>query len=548
MIGFLKKIFGSNETKFAQAPTPEEKKPVSQEKKAVSQEQSSKQGAQNKGGQNQGQKKQHNKPHHKKQHNKNGEKKHQKREYADSDNATPCALTPAQADNSWELPEAPVEEGKTAFLSMDVCPAVQRAIHEMDFKFCTPVQAGVLPHSVLGKDVAAKAQTGTGKTAAFLISMFDYFVKHPQTEIKAGTPRALILAPTRELALQIGQDALGLGKYCDIQVETFFGGMDFEKQAKVLRGRVDIAVATPGRLMDYQRRKMIDLSKVEFLVIDEADRMLDMGFIPDVRRIVNYLPSKKTRITQLYSATLSPKVLSLAESWLDEDFKQVEINPETIVSKNVTQKVYTVTADQKLNVTLWHLKNEEVSRMIIFANRKHDCVKLANRLHQHGIDKIELLTGDVAQKKRMRILEEFRSGKVNVLVATDVAGRGIHVDDVSHVINYELPYEPEDYVHRVGRTGRAEALGKAICFADENSGYELPAIEMYIEMALPCEVPPEGMTDAHEKVRKDYKFQDKRDDRRGGGGNRGGNRGGGHRGGGSRHQERSGGHHRGNRR
>ena len=548
MIGFLKKIFGSKETKFAQAPTPETKAQAPAEKKQENNQQHKKQEN------NQQHKKHENKQggqgsgnqHKKKQHNK--KKGGEKRQYADSDNATPCALVPAQADNSWELPEAPVEEGKTAFLSMDVCPAVQRAIHEMDFKFCTPVQAGVLPHSVLGKDVAAKAQTGTGKTAAFLISMFDYFVKHPQTEIKAGTPRALILAPTRELALQIGQDALGLGKYCDIQVETFFGGMDFEKQAKMLRGRVDIAVATPGRLMDYHRRKMIDLSKVEFLVIDEADRMLDMGFIPDVRRIVNYLPSKKTRITQLYSATLSPKVLNLAESWLDEDFKQVEINPETIVSKNVTQKVYTVTADQKLNVTLWHLKNEDVSRMIIFANRKHDCVKLANRLHQHGIDNIELLTGDVAQKKRMRILEEFRSGKVTVLVATDVAGRGIHVDDVSHVINYELPYEPEDYVHRVGRTGRASALGKAICFADENSGYELPAIEMYIEMALPCEVPPEGMTDGHEKVRKDYKFQDKRDDRRGGGNRGGGNRGGGHRGGGSRHQERSGGHHRGNRR
>ncbi|WDE95672.1 DEAD/DEAH box helicase [Lentisphaera profundi] len=453
-------------------------------------------------------------------------------------NVTP--LTPAKADNSWINPgEIPQEESKTAFLSMDLCPAVQRAIYDMDFKFCTPVQEGVLPISLKSQDVAAKAQTGTGKTAAFLISMYNHFVNNPQTEVKAGTPRALILAPTRELALQIGQDAIGLGKYCDIRVETFFGGMDFDKQAQVLRGRVDIAVATPGRLMDYHRRKMINLSEVEFLCIDEADRMLDMGFIPDVRRIVGYLPGREKRITQLYSATLSQSVLDLASSWLSDDYVKIEINPETIVSKNVTQKVFTVTANQKENVILWHLKNEPVSRMIIFANRKFDCERLADKLYQYGIDKLELLTGDIPQKKRMRILEEFRAGTVQVLVATDVAGRGIHVDDVSHVVNYELPYEPEDYVHRVGRTGRASATGKAISFADENSGFELPEIECYIEMQLPAEVPAEGMTDAHEKMHGNSKFVQKRS-----GNKHGGNRGGG----GSRHQERSGGHHRNKRR
>jgi len=517
LFGFLKKIFGGGDSGSSNA-TPQTK---SQQDSKPHHQQNKKQHHDKKHGGN----------NHKnnKGNNRGSQQNNQKKQKNYNVEVTP--LTPPKPDNSWELPEAPQEEGKTAFLSLDLCPAVQRAIHEMDFKFCTPVQEGVLPISLKGQDVAAKAQTGTGKTAAFLISMFNQFVNNPQTEIKAGTPRALILAPTRELALQIGKDAAGLGKYCDIRVETFFGGMDFEKQAQILRGRVDIAVATPGRLMDYHRRKMINLREVEFLCIDEADRMLDMGFIPDVRRIVGYLPGRDNRITQLYSATLNQSVLNLAASWLNEDYEKVEINPETVVSKNVDQKVYMVTADQKLNVILWHLKNEEVSRMIIFANRKYDCERLADKLHQYGVDKLELLTGDIPQKKRMRILSEFRDGTVQVLVATDVAGRGIHVDDVSHVVNYELPYEPEDYVHRVGRTGRASATGKAISFADENSGFELPEIEVYIEMQLPAEVPPEGMTDSHDQTRNDHRFVQKR---RGGGNNRRG---------GSGHQERSGGHH-----
>ncbi|MDD7987536.1 DEAD/DEAH box helicase [Lentisphaera marina] len=539
MLGFLKKIFGGESTP---AKEQEASKPQAQQ----SSSQNNKQDEQKKSQNNQsshGQKK--DQPRKQNHNNKNNQKRdskpknnNQKSHKSAHVDVTP--LTPAKTDNSWVAPtEIPVEEGKKAFLSMDLCPAVQRAIYEMDFKFCTPVQEGVLPISLKGQDVAAKAQTGTGKTAAFLISMYNHFVNNPQSEVKAGTPRALILAPTRELALQIGADAVGLGKYCDIRVETFFGGMDFDKQAQILRGRVDIAVATPGRLMDYHRRKMINLREVEFLCIDEADRMLDMGFIPDVRKIVGYLPGRDKRITQLYSATLNQSVLDLASSWLNEKYEKVEINPETIVSKNVTQKVYTVTANQKENVILWHLKNEEVKRMIIFANRKFDCERLADRLYQYGVDKLELLTGDVPQKKRMRILEEFRSGAVQVLVATDVAGRGIHVDDVSHVVNYELPYEPEDYVHRVGRTGRASAKGKSISFADENSGFELPEIECYIEMQLPAEVPPEGMTDDHDKKHNERKFAQKR----------GGNKGGGNRrGGGSRHQERNGGHHHRNKR
>ena len=541
MLGFLKKIFGGEPepAKEQEAPKPQAQQGSNQNKK--NHEQKKSQDNQSSHGQKQGKsnQKHDSKPRNNNQkHDSKPKNNNQRQHKAQHVNVTP--LTPAKTDNSWVAPtEIPVEEGKKAFLSMDLCPAVQRAIHEMDFKFCTPVQEGVLPISLKGQDVAAKAQTGTGKTAAFLISMYNYFVNNPQTEVKAGTPRALILAPTRELALQIGADAEGLGKYCDIRVETFFGGMDFDKQAQILRGRVDIAVATPGRLMDYHRRKMINLREVEFLCIDEADRMLDMGFIPDVRKIVGYLPGRDKRITQLYSATLNQSVLNLASSWLNEKYEKVEINPETIVSKNVDQKVYTVTANQKENVILWHLKNEEVKRMIIFANRKFDCERLADKLYQYGVDKLELLTGDVPQKKRMRILEEFRSGTVQVLVATDVAGRGIHVDDVSHVVNYELPYEPEDYVHRVGRTGRASALGKAISFADENSGFELPEIECYIEMQLPAEVPLEGMTDDHDKQHSERKFAQKR-----GGNKHGGNR----NKGGSRHQERNGGHHHRNKR
>ena len=408
----------------------------------------------------------------------------------------------SKPDMSWSEPEVlpEVTEG-VSFYKIGLTSPVLHGIHDLGFAACTEIQSTTLPEALKGRDIAGKAQTGTGKTAAFLISIFDYFIKNPITEPYSGTPRCLILAPTRELAVQIGKDAVELGKYCDAKTVTVYGGMDFEKQAQEFANRVDIVVATPGRLLDYMRRKIVHLNKVELLVLDEADRMLDMGFIPDVRRIIGNIPHSDKRITQLYSATLSDAVMNLAQRWMKKDYHIVEIDPDTVVSDNVQQIVYMVSAKQKIPVILWYLKNEPVERMIIFTNRKDESLALSDKLYAHGID-IELLTGDVPQKKRMRILEDFRDGKVKVIVATDVAGRGIHVDNVSHVFNFELPYEAEDYVHRVGRTGRAGSKGKAMSFACENSAFELPSIEEYIGHALTCTTPEEEMLEEHEVVRK----------------------------------------------
>ena len=438
-------------------------------------------------------------------------------------------MTVAKPDDSWTPPQPLPEVEGTSFYSLGLANPILHGVADIGFAQCTEIQSRVLPEALKLRDIAGKAQTGTGKTAAFLISVFDYFLKNPQLEPVAGNPRCLIIAPTRELAVQIGKDAKNLGKYCDAKVVTVFGGMDYEKQAAEFRGRVDIVVATPGRLLDYSRKRILHLNKVEMLVIDEADRMLDMGFIPDVRRIVAQLPSCEKRITQLFSATLSDSVMNLAKRWMKEDYHTVEIDPETIVSDDVEQLVYMVTASQKEPIINWYLKNDNVERMMVFVNRKDEAMALSDSLFTYGVD-LELLTGDVPQKKRMSILERFRVGEVKVVVATDVAGRGIHVDNVSHVVNFELPYEAEDYVHRVGRTGRAGVKGRAISFACENSAFELPSIEEYIGNSLQCTQPEEKMLEAPEVVREAPKRKPQKQRSRSGGGGHRGNRGGGYKG------------------
>ncbi|MCM8533923.1 MAG: DEAD/DEAH box helicase [Lentisphaeraceae bacterium] len=438
---------------------------------------------------------------HQKTHKKRQDRGHgENRRKADLPSKS-VSVKASQPEEGWEPESIPEVSEGTSFYSVGLSNPVLHGIHDLGFAKCTDIQATTLPEALKGRDIAGKAQTGTGKTAAFLISIFDYFIKNPLSEPYSGTPRCLILAPTRELAVQIGKDAVELGKYCDAKTVTVYGGMDFEKQAQEFYERVDILVATPGRLLDYTRRKIVQLNKVELLVLDEADRMLDMGFIPDVRRIIGQIPHSDRRITQLYSATLSEAVMNLAQRWMKKDYHIVEIDPETVVSTNVEQTVYMVSAKQKVPIILWYLKNEPVERMIIFTNRKDESLALSDKLFEYGID-LELLTGDVAQKKRMRILEKFREGEVKVIVATDVAGRGIHVDNVSHVFNYELPYEAEDYVHRVGRTGRAGSQGKAISFACENSAFELPSIEEYIGHSLTCSSPETEYLEEHEKVRE----------------------------------------------
>ncbi len=395
----------------------------------------------------------------------------------------------------WVRPEPlPSEEtdGKTFFQSLPIHDRIQRALlDDLGFKTCSPIQADALPSCLAGKDLAGRAQTGTGKTAAFLITAFQRFLENEE-ERAANQPFALILAPTRELALQIGKDASDIGRYTGCQHLAVYGGMDYDRQRREIEAGVDLVAATPGRLMDYARRRVLDLSKVRVLIIDEADRMLDMGFIPDIRRIVAMLPSVSHRQTLMFSATLPPQIIRLGAQWMRENPVTVEVEPEQVVAEGVHETVYIVQAKDKLALLLWELKCETSKRVIIFRNRRRDCERLYAHLQRYDIS-CELLTGDVPQKKRLGVLEQFRAGEIRVIVATDVAGRGIHVDAVTHVFNYDLPYEPDDYVHRIGRTGRAGATGRAISFACEERSFVLPEIEEYIQRELSCSHPEPEM-------------------------------------------------------
>ena len=370
--------------------------------------------------------------------------------------------------------EVPAEEGKTRFLDMGLPREVQFGIQDMGFKYLTPIQEQSLPVLLSGRDVCGKAQTGTGKTAAFLLAIFKHIMENPLPAHGAGYCRALVLAPTRELAIQIHKDAQMIGKYAGLNNLVIFGGMDHAKQRESLDRPIDILIGTPGRIIDFSRSSL-KLNKAEILVIDEADRMLDMGFIPDVRRIVAQLPHREERQTMLYSATLDDTILRLAASFLHEPV-MLESEPEEIVCSNIEQTFYTVSESEKLALVVWVLTHREYDRVIIFGNRKSYNLTLRNKLAQYGIKSV-LLSGDIAQEKRLKVLESFRQGRDRVLIATDVAARGIHVDDVSLVINYDLPDRPEDYVHRIGRTGRAGKSGVSLSLLDEYGAYALPAIE-----------------------------------------------------------------------
>jgi len=364
-----------------------------------------------------------------------------------------------------------------------------RAVTDLQFRFCTPIQAAVLPQSLAGCDVAGQAQTGTGKTAAFLITILTHFLtKSVLPKRRPSSPRALILAPTRELALQIERDARLLSKYMPCSIVAVFGGMEFDRQKKSLAGnQVDIIVATPGRLLDFQRRKYINLGMVEILVIDEADRMLDMGFIPDVRRIVDSTPPKARRQTMLFSATLTPDVRRLTSSWT-RDAKIIEVTPEAVAVETIDQQVFITTTDEKFTLLYNMIAQQNLERVLVFANRRDVSMRLAEKLKSYGIN-AGLLTGDVDQQRRIKTLEAFRTGRSRVLVATDVAARGLHIEGISHVINYNLPMNAEDYVHRIGRTGRAGASGISVSFACEDDAPQVPVIEEFIGKKLPAVYP-----------------------------------------------------------
>ena len=391
---------------------------------------------------------------------------------------------------AWTVDQYVIEpaEDKKRFHDFDLPTELMHAVADMGFKYCTPIQSMSLEHALAGKNVAGKAQTGTGKTAAFLVAILTRYLRTPESrQDKGGAPRALVIAPTRELVIQICKDAANIGKYCNLRSLAVYGGMDYDRQRReVSDAPVDLLVATPGRLLDFVRSRIIDLSKVDTLVIDEADRMLDMGFIPDVRAIVNRLPPKEKRCTMLYSATLDDTVMRLASQWMEAPVK-VEVESEHVATKTVKQIVYVVTSDEKFTVLYNHIQQYPDSRILIFCNRKHTTEDVADSLNRRGI-KCEMLSGDVNQNRRLRVLEDFREGKVRLVVATDVAGRGLHVDDIGFVINFDFPYEPEDYVHRIGRTGRAGQSGTAISFADEDESFIIPDIEKYIGEELKCTV------------------------------------------------------------
>lgn len=384
-------------------------------------------------------------------------------------------------------------EIKVRFTEFDLPPSLLKAYEDLGFEYCTPIQEQSLKVTMEGHDVTGKAQTGTGKTAAFLTTIIHYQLKNPINEERyVAEPRALIIAPTRELVMQIAKDALLLTKYTDLHVQTLVGGIDYQKQQDQLEQKiVDIVVATPGRLIDFVGSKKIDLSYVETLVIDEADRMLDMGFIPQVRQIIAACPKKEFRQTMLFSATFTDDILTLAERWALDPVR-IEVQSEHQTTENVDQKVYLVTTEEKYKLLYNLIQRDSSKRVIVFTNRRDQARKLADNLHRNGIE-TGLLTGEIAQQKRVRTLEEFRHADIQVLVATDVAGRGLHIDDISHVVNFTLPLEAEDYVHRIGRTGRAGAEGTSISFACEDDSFLLPDIEEKIGMKLDCEHPQDSL-------------------------------------------------------
>ncbi|HVN49399.1 MAG TPA: DEAD/DEAH box helicase [Bacteroidota bacterium] len=422
--------------------------------------------------------------------------------------------------------KVPVIDGKTRFHDLGLPPEIMHAVFDLKFSYCTPVQAETLEKSLTGEDVTAQAQTGTGKTAAYLITIFSHVLKHPLEEKRAkGTPRALILAPTRELVMQIERDAHNLGAYISCGILSAFGGMDYMKQQNALKNEVcDILICTPGRLIDFKQKRLVNLGKVEILVLDEADRMLDMGFIQAVRSIVQSTPPKAKRQTMFFSATMSSEVKRLADLWTRQAF-DVSIMPDKIAVESVEQITYITTYNQKPTLVYNIIMHKDLHRVLMFVNRRDEARRIKDVLERYGVS-CTLLSGDVSQQQRVHRLERFREGDVRVLVATDVASRGLHIEGITHVINYNMPQDVEEYVHRIGRTGRAGAKGIAINFADEDDAYELVKLEEYLGKKVKCiypdenlmtpipPLPPRKSSEQQEQTRRPYRRNNSRRGRR----------------------------------
>jgi ATP-dependent RNA helicase RhlB len=373
------------------------------------------------------------------------------------------------------------------FSSFDLHPALLSGLESAGFTRCTPIQALTLPVALPGRDVAGQAQTGTGKTLAFLVTVVNRLLSRPAlAERKPEDPRALILAPTRELAIQIHKDAVKFCSDLGLKFALVYGGVDYDKQRALLQAGADVIIATPGRLIDYvKQHKVVSLHACEMCVLDEADRMFDLGFIKDIRFLLRRMPERTTRQTLLFSATLSHRVLELAYEHMNEPEKLV-VEAEFITAARVRQKIYYPADDEKIPLLLGLLSRSEGARTMVFVNTKVFVERVARALERAGY-RVAVLSGDVPQKKRESLLRKFQAGQLEILVATDVAARGLHIDGVSHVYNYDLPFDAEDYVHRIGRTARLGAEGDAISFACERYAMSLPDIERYIEQKIPSE-------------------------------------------------------------
>ena len=385
-----------------------------------------------------------------------------------------------------------------SFSSLHLPEELARGIADAGFERCTPIQAGTLPRALAGLDVAGQAQTGTGKTAAFLVAMYAQLLRNAAPADRPATsPRGFILAPTRELAIQIHKDAELLGQYTGVTLGLAFGGIDYEKQRRQLEAGVDILIGTPGRIIDYFKQHVFDLRHVQVLVLDEADRMFDLGFIADIRYLMRRLPEPQKRLSMLFSATLSQRVLELAYEHMNEP-ELIRIEPEKVTVDRVRQAIYFPSMEEKVGLLIGLLRKLKATRTMVFVNMKRTAERLEGTLRANNID-AEAMSGDVPQNKRMRMLRDFHEGRLPVLIATDVAARGLHIPDVSHVFNYDLPQDPEDYVHRIGRTARAGAAGDAISFGCEDYVQSLPDIEAFIGRKLPVEaVEPELVAEAVE--------------------------------------------------
>jgi ATP-dependent RNA helicase RhlB len=368
------------------------------------------------------------------------------------------------------------------FTELNLPEQVLQGIAETGFTDCTPIQEKTLPLALSGKDVAGQAQTGTGKTAAFLIAIFTRLLNQEKSGSERH-PRALILAPTRELVVQIEKDAQQLGKYAGFNIQAIYGGVDYMLQKNALKEGVDVVIGTPGRLIDYLKQKVYSLKNIEALVIDEADRMFDMGFIADLRFILRRLPPFDERQNMMFSATLNTRVMELAYEFMNAPEK-VAVTPEQMTAERVEQIIYHVSRKEKFPLLLGLLRREGMERTMIFVNTKREAEFLYDRLNVNGFP-ARVISGDVEQRKRLRILEDFKSGKLPIMIGTDVASRGLHIEGVSHVINYDLPQDAEDYVHRIGRTARAGAEGKAISLADEDGALYLEEIHEFIKERIP---------------------------------------------------------------